>query len=62
MNTDFLEVIIDIYYSMFNTCIIDTDKLVISSTENDEHFGTLHEMIAFMLEDILLGINNILWM
>lgn len=60
MNTSIFDRILDIYDYLFNTSIVDVDKLTIETTENIEHFGSLSEMVDYMLEDIYLSLENIL--
>lgn len=61
MNIDILNLIIDIYYSVFNTAIVDADKMRITNTECTEQFDSLSDMSKYMLTEISLGIDNILW-
>ena len=60
MNTSIFNRILDIYYYLFNTSIVDVNKLTIETTENTEHFDSLSEMVDYMLEDIYLSLENIL--
>lgn len=60
MNTSIFDRILDIYYYLFNTSIVDASKLTIETTENIEYFSSLSEMIDYMLEDIYLSLENIL--
>ena len=60
MNTSIFDRILDIYDYLFNTSIVDANKLTIETTENIEHFGSLSEMVDYMLEDIYLALENIL--
>ncbi len=60
MNTQILNRIIDIYYTIFNTSIVDTNKLMIECPENTERFNSMYDMADYMLEDINLAIENII--
>ena len=60
MNTNILNRIIDIYYTVFNNSIVDTNKLTIEHPENTERFNSLYDMTDYMLEDINLAIKDII--
>ena len=60
MDAKLLDKIIDIYYTVFNTSIVDTNKLTIECPENTEHFNSLYDMTDYMLEDIYLCIENMI--
>lgn len=60
MDTKILDRIIDIYYTIFNTSIVDINKMTIECPENIERFNSLYDMADYMLEDINLAIENII--
>lgn len=61
MNNDIKNKIIELYYSVFNTCIVFDESLNISSPEHELYFKTYEEMFLFMLDEIQLSIENNLY-
>lgn len=53
--------IIEVYYSIFSTCIVYPDRLTICSPESTEHFNSISEMYLYMLDEIQLTIENDLY-
>ena len=60
MNESVLAALINAYDSLYNTNIVDFNKLTISTTENTITFKNMDAMIVYMLNDIALGIDNII--
>lgn len=55
-----LAALINAYDSLYNTNIVDFNKLQISTTEGTITFKTLDAMVVYILNDIALGIENII--
>ena len=49
-----LDMIIDIYYRLFNCTFVDVNTNTIHSTENNITFDNTDELIDFMLSEIRL--------
>ena len=60
MNKSVLAALINAYDSLYNTNIVDFNKLQISTTEDTITFKNMDAMIVYMLNDIALGIDNII--
>ena len=60
MNKAVLSALYNAYDALYNCSIVDFNKLTISTTEDTFKFKTLDAMVVYMLNDIALGIDNLI--
>lgn len=57
---DTLDAIIDMLYSWCNTCIVDIDKLEISSTEDTYYFNDVSDMIGNIANNTAITLETLI--